>query len=130
MGMSRLAAVATGAAFTILFSASAGAVASEGECIAQEGTVMDLQGVKHCLVPVIPEEFQGVEYAGELKGVTECNGTVRKTSIGDFCLVALEAKPAATTTPAVSPEASTSTINDAIGDQANELKAGVSAFSN
>lgn len=113
MGMSRFAAIATGAALTLVFSASAGAVGSEGECISNDGTVMDLQGVKHCLVPVIPEEFQGDEYAGEIKGVKTCSGAVRKTSIGDFCLIALEAKPAATSTPAPS-----TTINEAIGDQA------------
>ncbi len=66
-------------------------VSSEGQCITQDGSVMDLNGTKHCLVAVIPPEFQESEYAGELKGVTQCpEKSIRKTSIGDFCLIALE----------------------------------------
>ncbi len=117
MGMSRFVAIAAGAVMAISFSTTASAVASEGQCINQDGTVMDIQGVKHCFVPIIPEEFQGEEYANEIKGVIDCTGKVTKTSIGDFCLVALEAKPAAATTPAAS-----SQINDAIvlsADDAN-----------
>lgn len=117
MGMSRFAGLATGAAFAFMIAGTASAattVASEGQCVTEEGTVMDLQGVKHCLVPIIPEEFQGAEYAGELKGVTECQGTVRKTNIGDFCLIALEAKPAASASTAPASNA----VNNAIGEQA------------
>ena len=73
-------------------------VNTEAECTAQEGSIMDLNGVKHCLVPVISAEFQSIEYAGELKGVTACDkANTRKTSIGDFCLIKLTAKPAVTT---------------------------------
>ncbi len=52
-------------------------VSSAAECTAQDGSVMDLQGVSHCLVPVVPEEFQGVEYAGEIKGVHACKKKTR-----------------------------------------------------
>lgn len=70
-------------------------VSSEAECAAQDGSTLDLQGAKHCLVPVIPAEFQDVQYAGELRGVTECaEKQTRKTQIGDFCLIALEPIPA------------------------------------
>lgn len=125
MAMSRLGVIAGAAAMSFLFSGTASAVTSEGECINKAGTVMDLQSVKHCLVPVIPEEYQGEEYAGEILGVNECVGTLRKTSIGDYCLIALEAKPApvAVTTPSDSAQ-----INEAIGDAAtSEAKAKVEA---
>ncbi len=83
-------------------------VTSAGQCLVQDGSVMDLNGTKHCLVAVIPTEFQESEYAGELKGVTQCpDKSIRKTSIGDFCLIALEpikqkAKPV--TTPVMTDE--------------------------
>ena len=91
-----------GTAFVLVVSTSAFAegvtVSSAAECTAQDGSVMDLQGVSHCLVPVVPEEFQGVEYAGEIKGVHACKKeNTRKTRIGDFCLVPLEKKPTAKT---------------------------------
>jgi len=71
-------------------------VSTEAECTSQDGSVMDLNGVKHCLVPVISPEFQKIEYAGELLGVTTCaEKDTRKTQIGDFCLIALEKKPTA-----------------------------------
>lgn len=86
-------------------------VSTEAECTAQEGSVMDLNGVKHCLVPVISTEFQSIEYAGELKGVTACDkANTRKTTIGDFCLVKLTAKPAVTT----------SSITNALTDMAKK----------
>lgn len=121
MVMSRIAALTAAAALTGIFSTSAFAVASEGECVNKAGTVMDLQNVKHCLVPVIPEEFQGDEYAADILGVKECTGALRKTSIGDFCLVALEAKPATVMPAAASVDTSTQ-INTAIGDVATEAK--------
>ncbi len=66
-------------------------VSTEAECTAQDGSVMDLNGTQHCLVPVISPEFQKIEYAGELRGVTTCTEKdTRKTQIGDFCLIALE----------------------------------------
>jgi len=65
-------------------------VSTETECTDQDGSVMDLNGTQHCLVPVISPEFQKIEYAGELRGVTTCaEKSTRKTQIGDFCLVAL-----------------------------------------
>ncbi len=68
-------------------------VSSEAQCTAQDGTVMDLNGTQHCLVPVISPEFQKIEYAGELRGVTTCTEkNTRKTQIGDFCLISLEDK--------------------------------------
>ena len=102
-------------------------VDSEGQCVAQEGTVMDLQGIKHCLVPVIPADFQTVEYAGEIKGVTECaEKQTRKTQIGDFCLIALEAKPVvAAPAPAIetiedtAEDAATAVATDAVEDGSN-----------
>ena len=122
---SRLAVAATGAALSVLFSSAAMAVTSEGECTSKDGLVMDVNGVKSCLVGIIPEEFQGEEYAAEIKGVNTCTGTVRKTSIGDFCLIALEAKPAAVT-PAAATEVATDQINSAIGE-ASEAKAEMEA---
>ncbi len=122
---SRIAAIATGAALTVVMSSAAFAVSSDAECVANEGTVMDLQNVKHCLVPVIAEEFQGEEYANDIKGVKSCTGTLRKTSIGDYCLIALEAKPAAVT-PAAAVEGASDQINTAIGD-ASDAKAEMSA---
>lgn len=69
-------------------------VKSEAQCLAQDGTIVNVRGIKHCLVPVIPKEFQGVEYAGELRGVTSCKKEdTRKTQIGDFCVIALEKVP-------------------------------------
>lgn len=86
-------------------------VSTEAECTAQEGSVMDLNGVKHCLVPVISTEFQSIEYAGELRGVTSCEkANTRKTTIGDFCLIKLEVKPAAPTSP----------ISDALTDMVKD----------
>lgn len=79
-------------------------VSTEVECTAQGGDVMDLGGEKHCFVPIISEKFQSIEYAGELKGVTECKEkNVRKSQIGDFCLIKLETKPtvAKTETPKI-----------------------------
>jgi len=112
-------------------------VESEGQCVAQEGSVMDLQGIKHCLVPVIPEDFQTVEYAGEIKGVTQCaEKQTRKTQIGDFCLIALEAKPVvAAPAPAPTPvmdvvedeaaetmtETATDTVTDMVTDKAEDM---------
>ncbi len=69
-------------------------VTTADECTAQAGDVMDLGGDQHCFVPIISEEFQSIEYAGELKGVTECaEENVRKSQIGDFCLIKLGATP-------------------------------------
>jgi len=69
-------------------------VSTEAECTAQAGDIMDLSGEKHCFVPIISEKFQSIEYAGELRGVTECaEANVRKSQIGDFCLIKLGAAP-------------------------------------
>ena len=77
-------------------------VNTEAECAAQSGDIMDLNGEKHCFVPVVSKEFQSIEYAGELKGVTECEEkNVRKSQIGDFCLIKLETKPEAAKTEAL-----------------------------
>ena len=103
MGISKISA---GIACTVMALGFAGVaqadfvktVNTEAECTAQEGSIMDLNGVKHCLVPVISAEFQSIEYAGELKGVTSCDkANTRKTSIGDFCLIKLEKKPVIST---------------------------------
>lgn len=75
---------------------------------------MDLNGVKHCLVPVISKEFQSMEYAGDLRGVTACDkANTRKTSIGDFCLIALEKKPVAT-------KSITNTLTGMVKDEAEK----------
>ncbi len=100
MGILKIGAGISSAAIALAFSTAAFAegpvVNSEASCVEQDGSVMDLQGIKHCLVAVVPAEFQGVEYAGEIKGVHSCKKeNTRKTQIGDFCLLALEAKPAA-----------------------------------
>ena len=108
MGMSRIATLAAAGFMTIAFAGSASAVSSESECRANGGDVMELKGAKHCLVPIIAEEYQTDEYA-ELAGVKECTGTVRKTSIGDYCLVALEPIPVQDETVTQSTE-----INDSI----------------
>lgn len=134
MKISRMASVTAGAALSVMLSSAAFAVSSEAECVVNDGTVMDLQNVKHCLVPVIAEEFQGEEYANEIKGVHSCTGALRKTSIGDFCLIALEAKSAATVTPAAvttveAPavsEMASEKINSAIGE-ASDAKAEMAA---
>ena len=79
-------------------------VNTEAECAAQSGDILDLNGEKHCFVPVVSKEFQSIEYAGELRGVTECEEkNVRKSQIGDFCLIKLETKPvvAKTETPKI-----------------------------
>jgi len=79
-------------------------VTTEDECAAQSGDILDLNGEKHCFVPVVSKEFQSIEYAGELRGVTECEEkNVRKSQIGDFCLIKLETKPvvAKTETPKI-----------------------------
>ncbi|MCF6275486.1 MAG: hypothetical protein L3J05_06955 [Robiginitomaculum sp.] len=90
-------------------------VNTEAQCTAQEGTVMDLNGVKHCLVPVISEEFQSMEYAGDLRGVTACDkANTRKTTIGDFCLIALEKKPVTTT------QSITNSLTDMAKDEAEK----------
>ncbi len=101
MGKTRTALVATVFTASALFSSASFAIGSEGDCLAADGITMDLQGVKHCMAPIIAEEFHGEEYS-ELKGVKACKFTVRKTSIGDYCLIPLEAKPAkaAMVTPA------------------------------
>ena len=122
MGMSRFAAIASGAVLSVMFAASASAVGSDAECTSNDGTIMDIAGVKHCFVPVIPEEFQGEEYAGEIKGVNECTGTVRKTSIGDFCLIALEAKPAPTVASATEEAAEVETAISETADEAADAK--------
>jgi hypothetical protein len=98
-------------------------VDSEGQCVAQEGSVMDLQGIKHCLVPIIPDDFQTVEYAGEIKGVTECaEKQTRKTQIGDFCLIALEAKPKTTAVLQMQPvEPETASDGVVTEDQARDM---------
>ncbi|PHS40554.1 MAG: hypothetical protein COA91_03980 [Robiginitomaculum sp.] len=90
-------------------------VSSEAECTAQDGTVMDLNGTQHCLVPVISPEFQKIEYAGELRGVTTCTEeNTRKTQIGDFCLIALEEKMEE------KPAQTTSTMTDKMMDMAKD----------
>ena len=125
MGISRFTAgkFTTGLACTIMALGFAGAaqadfvktVSTEAECTAQDGSIMDLNGVKHCLVPVISAEFQSVEYAGDLRGVTACDkANTRKTTIGDFCLIALEKKPVATTSSI------TDTITDIAKDEAEK----------
>lgn len=120
MGVSKITA---GLACTVMAFGFAGVaqadfvktVSTEAECTAQDGSVMDLNGVKHCLVPVISEEFQSVEYAGDLRGVTACaKANTRKTSIGDFCLIALEKKPA------VTKSSITSTVTDMAKDEAKK----------
>lgn len=119
MKISKFGAGFACAAMSLTFSGVAHAdfintVSSEAECLAQDGSVMDLNGTKHCLVAVIPTEFQSVEYAGELKGVTTCpEKSIRKTSIGDFCLIALEKKPAKSTM--------TRTLSDAAKDKAKDM---------
>ncbi len=95
MGISKFGIYVASAAFTLVFCAPALAqtIATEAECLSQDGTAMDLNGEQHCFVPIIPEEFQTAEYAGEIKGVHSCEKeNVRKTRIGDFCLLSLEAK--------------------------------------
>ncbi len=90
-------------------------VNSQAECTAQDGTIMDLNGTQHCLVPVISPEFQKIEYAGELRGVTTCTEkNTRKTQIGDFCLIALENKMGA------NPAAATSGMADKMMDMAKD----------
>ena len=120
MGISKIKA---GLACTVLAFGFAGiahadfvkTVSTEAQCTAQEGTVMDLNGVKHCLVPVISKEFQSIEYAGDLRGVTSCDkANTRKTSIGDFCLIALEKKPA------VSTSSTTNTLTEMAKDEAEK----------
>lgn len=93
-------------------------VNTEAECTAQSGDIMDLGGEKHCFVPVVSKEFQSIEYAGELRGVTECEEkNVRKSQIGDFCLIKLEAKPVveAPKTPEI-----TDTLTDIAKDEAEK----------
>ena len=119
MMKSRLTAAATGAALSVMFSGAAFAVGNQAECTANGGDVIDVNGVKSCLIAVIPEEYQGEEYASELKGVNSCAGTLRKTSIGDYCVIALEAKPAAVTPAAAVSEGATAQINTAIGEAAD-----------
>ncbi len=119
MGISKFGA---GIACTVMVLGFAGVaqadfvktVSTEAQCTAQEGTVMDLNGVKHCLVPVISKEFQSMEYAGDLRGVTACDkANTRKTSIGDFCLIALEKKPVAT-------KSITNTLTGMVKDEAEK----------
>ncbi|HFB54627.1 MAG TPA: hypothetical protein ENJ46_01780 [Hellea balneolensis] len=84
---------------------------------------MDLNGEQHCLVPVIPAEFQTEAYAGEIKGVTECSKeNTRKTRIGDFCLVSLGGKAAApaVATPAVVAEEAKPTVTEGLVDMAKD----------
>ncbi len=123
-----ISSVAIALAFSTVAFAEGPVVNSEVSCTAQDGSVMDLQGIKHCLVAVVPAEFQGVEYAGEIKGVHSCKkANTRKTQIGDFCLLALEAKPAVVvpstattqTAPVVAPE--TETAEPTIVDQLKEV---------
>ena len=118
MGMSRFTAIASGAVLSVMFAASASAIGNDAECTSNDGTIMDIAGVKHCFVPIIPEEFQGEEYANEIKGVKECTGTVRKTSIGDFCLIPLEAKPAPTVASTVEEAAEVETAITETADEA------------
>ena len=106
MGVSKIGFGVAGGMLALAFAAALPATAqqqaafvktvdNETQCLAQEGSLMDLQGAKHCLVAVIPDEIQDIQYAGELRGVTECpEKQTRKTQIGDFCLIALEPIPA------------------------------------
>jgi hypothetical protein len=123
MGNFKIGAAAICTTMTLVFSASAFAatvntVGTEAECLAQDGNIMDLNGEQHCLVPVIPAEFQTEAYAGEIKGVTECSKeNTRKTRIGDFCLVSLSGKVA---TPAVVVEEAKPTVADSLVDIAKD----------
>ncbi len=124
MGISKFSA---GFACTVMALGFAGSIASvaqadfvktvstETECTAQDGSIMDLNGVNHCLVPVISSDHQSIEYAGELRGVTSCTkANTRKTSIGDFCLIRLGAAPVAAK-PSI-----TDTIVDIAKDEAEK----------
>lgn len=94
-------------------------VTTADECTAQGGDVMDLGGEQHCFVPIISEEFQSIEYAGELKGVTECaEENVRKSQIGDFCLIKLAAEPVVVEAPEA-PEI-TDVLTDIAKDEAEK----------
>ena len=129
MGISKFG---TGLVCTVMALGFAGAaqadfvktVTTEAECTAQGGDVMDLGGEKHCFVPIISEEFQSIEYAGELKGVTECEEkNVRKSQIGDFCLIKLGASPVpAEEVEAEEPEKSeiTETLQEIAKDEAEK----------
>ena len=94
-------------------------VSTEAECTAQSGDIMDLGGEKHCFVPVVSKEFQSIEYAGELRGVTECaEKNVRKSQIGDFCLIKLGTKPVVVETLKTSEI--TETISEIAKDEAEK----------
>jgi len=96
-------------------------VTTEAECTAQSGDVMNLNGEKHCFVPVISKEFQSIEYAGELRGVTECEEeNVRKSQIGDFCLIKLAAKPVVEAPKTPETSTVTETLTDIAKDQAEK----------
>jgi hypothetical protein len=96
-------------------------VTTEAECTAQAGDIMDLGGEQHCFVPIISKEFQSIEYAGELRGVTECEEkNVRKSQIGDFCLIKLEAKPVVEVPKTPETSEITDTLTDIAKDEAEK----------
>lgn len=124
MNKSRIAIIAATGFMAMAFAGSASAVSSEAECTANGGDVLDLKGAKHCLVPVIEEQYQSEEYEA-LQGVKECTGQVRKTSIGDYCLIALEPIPVV---EEAAPVAESAEINDSIArDTAEDAAASVDA---
>ncbi len=96
-------------------------VSTEAECTAQAGDIMDLGGEQHCFVPVISEKFQTIDYAGELKGVTECaEKNLRKSQIGDFCLIKLGAQPAAEEPKAPETSETKETLTEIAKDKAEK----------
>jgi len=117
MGKSRFAIIAAAAILTVAFAGSASAVESAAECTNKGGSVIDVNDGKICFVPIIAEEFQNEDEYAELAGVYDCKGgTVRKTSIGDFCNIYLERKPKPE--PVVTEDADAA-IDDAILSEAS-----------
>ncbi|WP_017930039.1 hypothetical protein [Robiginitomaculum antarcticum] len=120
---SRFAILAAGAFMTAALAASASAVETPAECTAQGGDLIEVNDGKVCFVPLIAEEFQNDEDYAELKGVYDCKGgTVRKTSIGDFCMIYVERtpKPDAVETLASEMDADGEAVDDAIRNEASE----------
>lgn len=118
---SRFAILAAGAFMTAAFVGSASAVETPAECTAQGGDLIDVNDGKVCFVPLIAEEFQNDEDYAELKGVYDCKGgTVRKTSIGDFCMIYVERKPKPETVeaPAMDGAEDGMAIEEAISNEA------------
>ena len=78
MGISKVCLGAASVALALAFAAPASAetaIANEGDCTFEGGTMVNVKGSDYCLVQIRPEEYAGSEYDGNQLGVVDCPGT-------------------------------------------------------